>query len=557
MLNAPARAAFALVAALACGAGARPALAQAAAPREAPATVEGRVTDGEKGLPGVAVTLVAADASNGRVRAAARAKTDQEGRYRLTGARPGGYHVLPMAPAYVLPGSQSYPPGRRITLAAGETVEDVDFRLTRGGVITGRVADADGRPVVAEPVHVTPADRSQPEGRSFQFPQRILTDDRGVYRAYGLAPGRYRVSAGQDAEGGAVRMGASRRYYRRTFYPDAAEESQGRVVEVTPGGEAEDVDITLGRAAKTYRAAGRFVGPDGRPAPGVSFGYGRVEHEGVNMFGGGMLTNSRGEFQVDGLAPGRYAVFAISVNDTQSETYSDSATFEVGDADVSGLEVKLRRGAAVSGVVQIEGTSDRATVARLMRQIRLHGETETVGAPAAPNYAQAPVGADGGFRLTGLRPGRLRIGLGWPQVRGLVLARVELSGVEQRDGIEIGEGAQVSGARVVVVYGNSVVRGQINITNGSPGPDARLVVFARRTGGGAEARYGGFGQGAEVDARGRFIMEGLAAGDYEFTARVFTRQGQRHQSQRAHVNVPEGGEASVTLTLDLGVVNDK
>jgi hypothetical protein len=159
--------------------------------------------------------------------------------------------------------------------------------------------------------------------------------------------------------------------------------------------------------------------------------------------------------------------------------------------------------------------------------------------------------------LTGLRPGKFHLGLGWPQVPGLQLARVEWNGVEQRGGIEIAEGAQISGVRVVLLYGNSVVRGQVNLTNGTLAPGARLFVFARLVGIAEDSRYGNYGKGVEADARGRFILEGLAAGTYEFTPRVFTRQGPRHSGRSQQVAVPEGGEATVTLTLDLGVVDDK
>ena len=552
MLYAPARAAFALLAALACGALAPSARAQAPAPKEAPATVEGRVTDGERGLAGVHVSLIAQE-PNSRTRLIARAKTDHEGRYRLTGAPPGAYHVLPLAPVYVLPDSHTYPPGRRVTLAAGETVGDVDFRLTRGGVITGRVTDADGQPVIGEIVHITPADASQ-SGRISYVAQRNVTDDRGVYRVYGIEPGRYRVSVGQDAEtsGGHGRG----RYYWRTFYPDAAAASEARVVEVTSGGEATDIDIRLGRPVKTYTATGRFVGHDGRPAPGVKFAYGRVDRDGGYPGGyeSGLTTGARGEFRLDGLVPGRYSVFAATDEGATSEFYSDPFAFDLDESDVSGLEVKLRRGAAVSGVVQIEGARDRAPLVRLLRQLRLYAQTET-GAPGPPSYAQSPVADDGNFRLAGLRPGKLHLGLGWPQVPGLVLSRIELNGVALREGFEVAEGAQVSGVRVVALYGNSVVRGQINVTNGTLETGTRLVVFAQRAG--EDPRAGGYAKGAEADARGRFVMEGVAAGDYEFTARSFTRRGARHQSPRVHVAVPESGEATVTLTIDLSVAGDK
>lgn len=553
MPNSHARFTLLLLAALALACAS--ARAQAPAAKEAPSTVEGRVTDGDEGLVGVGVALVIHQTNSGRLRTVARTKTDHEGRYRLTGVPPGRYQILPAAPAHVMNEWQVYPPGRALMLAAGETVTDIDFRLVRGGVITGRVTDADGRPVVGEQVQLAPVEKTRPTNFGFfTQSQRMLTDDRGVYRVYGLPAGRYRVSVGQDAGSGSLRLGA-RRYYRRTFHPDATDEAQARVVEVTAGGEAADVDITVGRAGRTYSATGRFVGTDGRPAPGVRVGYGAVgrEQRSVGVWGAGVATNARGEFALEGLAPGAYAVFSLTDEDAPAETYSDVVRFEVTDSDVGGLEVRLRRGASVSGVVQVEGTNDRATVARVLGRLKIMAHVEAGrGGLTAPTFANASVAPDGSFRAAGLRPGQLRIGLGWPQQPGVTLSRVEVGGVPQRDGIEVAEGAQLTNVRVVVSYGTAVVRGQINVVNGTLTPEARLVVFARHLGQGEEAAARGLGRrGAQVDARGHFAFEGLPAGEYEITARLFTREGERGGGARQTVSVPEGGEAAVALTLDL------
>src|SRR5215213_8653539 len=134
----PARGALLLAAALLC------ALAlplSALAQKEAPATVSGRVTDGERAAPGVTVMLIYTDPPL-RFRLAARAKTDADGRFTLANVAPGRYQVTPVAPAYVVEGSTtSYLPGRPLTIVAGEEVKDIDFKMEAGGVITGRVTD--------------------------------------------------------------------------------------------------------------------------------------------------------------------------------------------------------------------------------------------------------------------------------------------------------------------------------------------------------------------------------------------------------------------------------
>jgi hypothetical protein len=519
------------------------------AQKDAPASIAGRVTDGERGVPGVVVTLMSGDPSQ-RFKTIARTKTDAEGRFALTNVAPGRYQIMPFAPVYIVQGTSDWPPGRMLTLLGGEAVADVDFRVERGGVITGRVTDGNGNPVIAERVDVAPADnKNNSMQRGGPFDQRDqMTDDRGVYRIYGLPAGSYRVSVGQSDERGAVSLGR-RKIYRRTFYPDASEAAQARLVEVKAGGEADDIDITLANAVKTYRASGRFVNAEtGQPAPNVTFGYGTLDPAGrrVSSFGGGMATNTRGEFQTEGLAPGHYVVFALPQDG--SELYSEPVNFEVTDADVSGVVVKLKRGVSVTGVVQIEGVSDRATVARLLGQVRVIGYVDSKSQAVVPNYSRPPTLApDGGFRLTGLHSGTLRIAASAEGAKGLTLSRVELNGARMSDGIEVAEGAQLSGVRVVMVYGSGVIRGQVNFTNGAPPPGARLIASARRVGANGDERSD---RQVEADARGFFIIEGLTAGEYEVVVRAFN-EGEMYRSEAQHVSLGDGVEVSVTPALDL------
>src|SRR5207244_12335072 len=71
-------------------------------------------------------------------------------------------------------------------------------------VITGRVTDAENKPVVEERVSLQSVDENGAPSRFgvFSSPndQMYQTDDRGIYRIYGLPAGRYKVSVGRSEE---------------------------------------------------------------------------------------------------------------------------------------------------------------------------------------------------------------------------------------------------------------------------------------------------------------------------------------------------------------------
>ena len=127
------------------------------AAQTASGVITGRVTlDGEPAS-GVTVALLPADPWMARESPPApKVKTDQEGRYRLVRVPAGRSRVAAMSSVYVTTAKNDLGyPGQLVTIGEGETVEGFDFALVLGGVITGRVTDADGRPAIGQLVRLT------------------------------------------------------------------------------------------------------------------------------------------------------------------------------------------------------------------------------------------------------------------------------------------------------------------------------------------------------------------------------------------------------------------
>jgi len=453
-------------------------------------------------------------------------------------------------------------PGKSVTLGEGEEVTGLDFLLTRGAVIAGRVTDSDGRPVIEQPVNTMRVDeRGQRLPGYSSNPFRFTTDDRGAYRIYGLVPGRYKVSVGDAPDSGMVRIGFGGNVYARTFHPGVTEESKAAVIEVPAGGEAADVDIKLGRASKTYVATGRIVDADsGKPLANLMYGHGALmgQQTSIGSFGWtNNRSNNNGEFRIEGLGPGRFAAFVVATE--QTDSYSDPAVFEVSESDVSGLEIKVRRGAIISGLAVIEGANDADALAKMPKlELRAFVLGEGV---SAPSMAPVVINADGSFRVTGLRPGKVRISLGgYPPPKGFSLLRVEREGSVQRDGVEVGAGETVSGVRVLIGYGTGVVRGEVIIQGGPLTPNMRVRVMARRLDSNGPATAG-----TVPDARGRFSLEGLLPGEYELTVSLMIitpsapgpappppARVEPRILAKQNITVTNGTETQITLVADLG-----
>jgi Carboxypeptidase regulatory-like domain len=513
--------------------------AQTAAEKAPTATISGKVTVTGKGVPGIGVSLALVE-SYSSYPTRYRSVTDDNGNYRIANVTPGMYLVIIKAPAF----ARVVEVGREknILVNKGETIENVDFDLVRGGVITGKVTDTDGHPLIEENIYVIPA--GSPERRTYYYGMGMVrTDDRGIYRVFGLGPGSYTVAAGQG-EGGFE--SSERAVYKRTFHPDAAEASEATVIELKEGDEATNVDIIVGRAINRYSATGRIVdGQTGRPVANVSYGV----HMFINPNSGSSLTtgavsNSEGEFKLNSLAPGKYGVFLEPPPET--EWRADILSFEVIDQDVTGLTIKTSRAASASGAIVLEGTTDKAVFANLTKG-RIYAYVMNDGT-ARSSSPSGRINADGTFRISGMQSGVFLFGISSGERFKIV--RVERGGVVYPQGIEIKETNQITGLRLLVNYANGTVRGMVRLENGKPAEGRINVTLTRIAENDVGPLTGDSNASPQVDARGQFFVEGLLPGTYEVTASYIPDMHSAWRQTRQQVVVANGVVTDVTLTID-------
>lgn len=559
------------------------------------ASLAGQVKMGEKGIAGavVALTSVATNSAagagrqrnqpfaggpGGQAAAGGTAVTDMEGRFQLNNVIAGSFRVTVTAPGYVLGGSEL-----TVQLAEGQSVKDLALEVTKGGVITGKVLHGT-RPVIGEPITLLPVDAAgQPVQMRLPNGINFRTDDRGVYRIFGLPAGRYLLSVGRGEAGfgGGGRRGGPNgggNAWQRTYYPDALEQAAASAVSVEQGQEVTGIDIRIA-ARNTYAIAGRVVDAEtGNPIPGVLLGHSKMANLRANRPNPNQQqtqqpqqgnranqqivieqeidspSTATGEFRIEGLTAGSFTVYATRDRTTgASEFYSDPVPVEISSSDVTGVEIKLLRGASIAGVVVFENQNDpnvQANLPNLLMRASSRSATRGGGRGGGglSNEATAQLGLGGTFRLSGLAPGLVTLALVERGSSGLTILRMERNGADLQDGLRVEAGEQVVGVRLIATYGNSSIRGVVQVQGGVLPPQMRLTVSAQRVDASASVRDRA-GRNVPVDASGRFQFDQLVAGTYELMLRA-PGLG-RNAIAPLRVSVGSGGVQSVVFPLDL------
>ena len=525
-------------------------------PKAKPAgSISGRITIDGKPAPGIPVGAVAGQSINTRD-APARAYSDVEGNYQIIGLKAGEYQVWTLTPSLLAepvaaPNYFSYGAVKSVLLGADENVTGVDLKLIRGAVITGRVTNADNKPVVEERIKLQMLDANgNPRFGAIgnTYDQMYQTDDRGVYRIFDLSPGRYRVSVGYDA----TTDGLTRAHrYDQTFYLDPTDQTKPGVVELSEGDEAKDIDIRVGATAATFAVSGRVIDTEtGVPIIKAGVSFSMVTQDKNNRVPGITIqTDDRGEFKFEGFSPGHYLVTPNARSYGGGNFYGDPVSFEVTDKDVTGLEVRTVPGLTISGYISANGLSTKELLSRLPGLV-IMANGMTPANTEMPSGGRATVAPDGTFEIGGLRPGTasMFVTTQRPSAVRTNIDRMERDGVPVNQNFEMKE--SLSGLHVEIDYGTGVIRGTVKFEGSdTPITDSRISVNCKRQGARDVAQF------TQVDARGHFVMTNLGPGTFELTliiSGLTPRPPRGMPPQKQIVNVSNGAETEVTFVVNLG-----
>ena len=165
------------------------------------------------------------------------------------------------------------------------------------------------------------------------------------------------------------------------------------------------------------------------------------------------------------------------------------------------------------------------------------------------------IGSDGGFRLTGLRPGKVTLNSQGATGRLLQIVRIERDRADVTDGILVSGAESIGNVRITLAKGSGVIRGQVQLANGALPEGWRMTVMATSV-----KVTDGSGFSAEVDDKGRFVIDSLLPGEYILRLMAMPK-GPMSGSQapiqppapvEQKVTVAMGQEIQVTMTLNRG-----
>ena len=339
------------------------------------ASLSGRVLIADTGRP-VKRARVAASGGGRQNRATT---TDDQGRFDLTDLAAGSYTITASKNGFVnaIYGQRrALQPGTTVDLADGQAVTKLDLRMMRGAVITGRVLDEDGEPLVRAMVAVERYQYVRGE-RQRVAAGGAATDDRGVYRVFGLPPGDYYVSASAASfvpgmgrgvqtfvDGGgrggrgvfaAAPEDADPVGYAPTYYPGVISAADAGKVTVGPGQELEGIDFQA-QLVSMATIRGFVVGADGPVsvllAPHANGGVRR----GQILRGG---AQGDGSFTITNVPPGRYTAVARSGGRGGAEKMGMQSVNVAGES-VNGVTIAMQPGVSISGYITVESAGTPA-----------------------------------------------------------------------------------------------------------------------------------------------------------------------------------------------------
>jgi hypothetical protein len=409
--------------------------------------------------------------------------------------------------------------GTAIVLANGQHIGDLAIALTRGAVVTGTVRDQAGHPAPGFIVSARYYSRSPTTGERAltAHASRATTDDRGVYRIFGLHPGAYLVAAeaGANAFGdlrpttdadvrwaqellrrpGSIEAASRETAAMRrespmvglvpTYYPGTPLPERATAVRLAGGEERAGIDVQV-QLVPTIRVVGTVTTPDGQPAAGVFVRARSVD--GASQAGGSFAaaaSGQDGQYVLRGLTPGTHVVSAqgtLEVQDDSAVTVAPliAVATVTSPGDEVRVDLALRPGATIAGRVTFD--TGEADTPPDMGRVRVNLLPPPGESPVSIGTPGARPDSSGAFTIAGVPAGRyvLAATIASPTEQAewaVTAASVNGTDALERP-IEVAASARVDDAVIRFANRGAELAGTMFDAAGLPAPEYFIIVFS-------------------------------------------------------------------------------
>lgn len=466
--------------------------------------------------------------------------TTENGEFIVKDLAAGRYLVAASADGYVM----HEPEIKFDKISTYPLGSSVRITLIKGGVITGRILNAKGQPVVGAKVRAV---RSRDmEGRPIaegNLPLERQTDDRGIYRIYGLPAGMYLVAVAGSAQT-ASRFNVYD-YDAPVFYPSSSV-TEASLVRVQPSSETTGIDI-LYRAENGYTISGQVT--SGLPSQPVSV-FLTLHQAGLSapiFISSKLMDSKNNSFVLHGIPSGEYYLLLRARNATVDAF--GTRKIEVKGRDVTGINATLFGLGSVNGLVTTEAASlcsDAGAVA--VDQIVIRAERldssyeEDLINPFISNRIEVGVNSERRFAFNGLKRGRYRVepwlnNETW-YVKSIALRSNETTSLQKNINPE--PATNVANKGMVVTAGQALNNLVVHLSSGAATVQGSIITSKEKTSSVARIflvpatpnlqddvlRY----SEALTDREGKFVLKNIAPGSYRILAQDSADRGSVNRS---------------------------